>query len=323
VKVCVVGAGAMGVLLGARLAAAGCRVTALARGDTLAVLHREGFRLDEAGERTVWPVQASADPTALGTQDLVLLTVKAPVLPALADFLGPLLQPDTTIMTLGNGLPWWFGPATVGADLVSLDPKGRLIAALPQRQVVGAVAYFHSQRPAPGVARHVEGRRLLIGEPSGAESPRVELLVDLFRRARFDAAVTTDIRSDLWAKLWGTVTAGPISMLTGAGCEAILTDPLVERFVLDVMAEVETVGRAVGCSMTQTAEERNRTTRALGAFRPSMARDADAGLPVELDAIVVAVRELAQLLDIATPQLDTLLGLARLRARVQRVYPDG
>lgn len=322
-KVCVVGAGAMGVLLGARLAEAGCRVSAVARGATLAVLRDEGLRLDEAGERTAWPVQASADTTALGSQDLVLLTVKAPALPALADFLGPLLRPDTVILTLGNGLPWWFGPATVGTGLVSLDPDGRLAAALPQGQVVGAVAYFHSQRPAPGIAQHVEGHRLLIGEPSGAESPRVARLVDLFRRARFDAGVSADIRSALWAKLWGTVTAGPISMLTGAGCEAILTDPLVERFVLDVMAEVEVVGRAVGCSMTQTAQERNRITRALGAFRPSMARDADAGLPVELDAIVTAVRELAQLLGIATPHLDILLGLARLRARTQRVYPHG
>ncbi|MES2944406.1 MAG: 2-dehydropantoate 2-reductase [Pseudomonadota bacterium] len=322
-NICVVGAGAMGLLFGTRLAAAGFTVSVLARGATLPALREHGLRLDDADGRTAHPVLASDDPTALGAQDLVLLTTKAPALPALADSLGPLLHAETMVLSIGNGLPWWFGAAADGSSLTSLDPQGKLSAALPQTRIVGAVAYLHSRRTAPGIAEHVEGRRLLLGEPAGQVSPRVTLLADMFRTAGFDATATTDIRKELWTKLWGTITVSPISLLTGVGCDLILADSLVERLVLAVMNEVEAVGSAVGCAMTQTAQERNHVTRGLGAFKPSMARDAEAGLPVELDAIVTAVHELAQRHEIATPQLDTLLGLARLRARALRVYPDG
>jgi 2-dehydropantoate 2-reductase len=326
-RVCIVGAGAVGGLIGARLAQAGADVSVVARGKTADALRAEGFRLiANDGEASV-PVRVVDEVAREAKPDVVVVAVKEPAMASVAPIVGALAGPDTTVVTAMNGVPWWFFHGLAGAQrdmpLRSVDPDGAIAAAIPSPAIVGSVVHLACSTPQPGVVRHNVGNRLIVGEPSGALTPRVAALADVLRAAKFDVEVSPKIQSDIWYKLWGNMTMNPISAFTGATADRVLDDPLVNRFCLDVMAEAAAIGAAIGCPIAQSGEDRMAVTRQLGAFKTSMLQDVEAGRPVEIDALVSTVREIGAMVGVATPRIDTLLGLARLHARTHRLYPDG
>jgi 2-dehydropantoate 2-reductase len=323
-SICIYGAGAIGGWIGARLAAQGAAVSLVARGATLTALQQQGLRLREGESERTYSVRAVAEPAELGVQDLVVLAVKAPALAEVARHIGPLLGPDTVVLTAMNGVPWWFfqgfGGALAGTRLMTVDPTGAIAAALPAAQVIGAVVHASCALDAPGVVRYHFGRGLILGEPSGAASPRLQALAALLSAAGFEASVSAQIQRDIWYKLWGNMTVNPISALTGATTDLILDDPLLRDFISGVMLEAREIGARLGIPISQQPEDRHAVTRKLGAFKTSMLQDVEAGKPVELDALVGVVRELGQLTGVATPLTDALLGLARVQARVRGLY---
>jgi len=235
------------------------------------------------------------------------------------------LHADTIVLTAMNGVPWWFfdgfGGVHAGTRLAAIDPQGAIAAAIPVRHVVGCVVHLSSSMVEPGVARLGFGNQLIVGEPSGTITPRVEQLAATLVEAGFDTSVSACIQRDIWYKLWGNMTMNPVSALTGATGDRILDDPLVSRFCLAAMAEAAGIGAAIGCPIAQSGEDRMAVTRRLGAFRTSMLQDVEAGKPLELDALVTAVREIGERTGVATPCIDALLGLARLKARTLGLYP--
>lgn len=324
-KICIYGAGAVGGFIGAQLAHAGYEVNAVDQGPTLKALREHGLRLQSDGIFLTEKVHATDDPAELGEQDLVIIAVKATALVYVAQRIAPLIGPDTIVMTAMNGVSWWFfdgfGGEHAGTRLASVDPDGSIAAAIPSRNVVGCVVHGSFSLNEPGFVRHGFGNRLIIGEPDGSDSVRVRQLAQLLGKAALDIVVSRNIQCDIWFKLWGNMTMNPVSALTGATCDRILDDPLVNRFCLDVMAEAARIGARIGCPITQSGEERNAVTRELGAFKTSMLQDVEAGRAVELDALVSVVREIGLKVGEPTPNIDALLGLARLQARVRGLYP--
>ena len=325
-KVCIYGAGAIGGWIGAHLAQHGCSLSAVARGATLEALQQNGLVLLQGGQEIHASLVARENPADLGVQDLVIVAVKAPAMADVARRIGPLIGSQTVVLTAMNGVPWWFlqgfGGALAGTHLDSVDPGGVIAQHIPASHIVGGVVHASCSVDQPGVIRHHFGNGLILGEPSGADTPRVQALKALLVRAGFNATVSPQIQKDVWYKLWGNMTINPISAFTGATTDVILDDPLVRGFVSSVMLEAKAIGERIGIPITQTPEDRHAVTRKLGAFRTSMLQDVDAGKPVELDALVSAVRELGGLTGVATPFTDALLGLSRLHARGLGLYPQ-
>ncbi len=322
-KVAVVGLGAVGGLIAARMADAGHEVSALARGETLARVRERGLVVDSAGRRTATRFAASDDASTLGTQALVVIALKAPALATVAPQLAPLLDDATIVLPAMNGVPWWFMPATRPDEppLASVDPGGRLLAFLPLERVLGCVVHLASSCPEPGVVRHGFGERLIVGEPAGGASARVDAVCAALASAGFEAEASTDLRRELWYKLWGNMTMNPVSALTGAESNPILDDPLVHAFMMRTMAEAAAIGARIGCPIAQSGEERMGLARKLGSFRTSMLQDTLAGRPIELDALVTAVHEIGKRVAVETPNIDALLGLTRLMAQQRGLYP--
>ena len=317
-----VGAGAIGTFIGARLSLDGCRVTALARGATAVSLRAHGFRLVQAGALVTAPVSVVEDTGGLGEQDLVVLSVKGPSLAQVAEKIPPVLGSATVVLTAMNGVPWWFfqdaaGPCS-GLRLTSIDPEGRIAAAIPARHIVGCVVHATCSVTEPGLVRHGFGNGLIIGEPSGTASARVEALAARLTAAGYDTTVSARIQADIWYKLWGNMTMNPISALTGATCDRILDDPLLNRYTLAIMAEAAAIGAKIGCPISQSGEDRNAVTRKLGAFKTSMLQDVEAGRPLEIDALLTAVREIGERVGVPTPSTDALLGLVRVFSEARR-----
>jgi 2-dehydropantoate 2-reductase len=324
-KVCIYGAGAIGGWIGARLAQAGCALDVVARGATLEALQRDGLTLISGDTRISTPVNASDDPRTLGAQQLVIVAVKAPALPAVAERIAPLLGADTLVLTAMNGVPWWFlqggfGGSVAGAQLQAVDPGGKIDAAIPAQHIIGGVVHASCALDAPGVVRHHFGNGLIIGEPSGESTPRVRMLGELLAKAGFDTRISPQIQKDVWYKLWGNMTVNPISALTGVTTDLIIGDDLVRAFISTIMLEAKEIGARIGVPITDSPEDRHVITRKLGAFKTSMLQDVEAGRAVELDALVSAVRELGLLTGVPTPFTDALLGLARLQARRLGLY---
>jgi 2-dehydropantoate 2-reductase len=327
-RVCIVGAGAIGGLLGTRLALCdGVKVSALARGATLTALRDHGWRLNEGGEQLRAPATTASDePGELGPQDLVIIAVKAQALPALAPTLRPLLGPDCIVLPAMNGVPWWFSASTAALanhPLESVDPGGGIAAAIPLRHVVGCVVHATAATTEPGVASHRMGRGLIIGEPAGGQSDRVTRLSEVLTNAGFEVTCSSRIRYDAWYKLWGNMTMNPLSALTGATTDRMLDDELIRAFCAAAMREAAVVGARIGCDVQQLAEDRFAVTRKLGAFKTSMLQDVEGGRALELDALVGAVREIGARVAVATPAIDTLFGLTRLFGRMRGLYPHG
>jgi 2-dehydropantoate 2-reductase len=326
----IVGAGAIGGWLGASLAQLPeVRLSALARGATLAALQADGLQLHRSnadGQRELVRAQVSASDNAaqLGSQDVVVLSVKGPALQAVAAQIAPMIAPDTLVLSAMNGVPWWFlqgfGGAWAGQHLHSVDAGGDIARHVPTQHIVGCVVHASCSTSAPGVVQHHFGNGLIIGEPSGIATPRVQQLLALLHQAGFAATLSPQIQRDIWYKLWGNMTMNPISAITGATTDKILDDELVRGFVSQVMLEAKAIGAQLGIPIDQQPEDRHAVTRKLGAFKTSMLQDVEASKPVELDALVGAVQELGGMTQVPTPYTDALLGLARLHARVRGLY---
>jgi len=323
-RVCVVGAGSIGGVIAAGLAGVdGVAASVLARGRTLDAIRADGLRVRRPdGSDLVVAGLASASPDAaadLGVQDVVVVAVKAQSMGSVAASIGPLLGPSTAVLSTLNGVPWWFldgfgGPAA-GARLDSVDPGGKIAAALPAARVIGGTVHLSAASPAPGVVHWRAGNGLIIGELAGGSSGRLTALADALRAGGFDITVSDRIRDDVWYKLWGNLTLNPICAITGATTGPALDDDLVRAFLSAAMLEAREIGARIGCPIAQTPQDRHAVTRKLGDFTPSMLQDTRAGRPLELDALTGAVRELGALTGVPTPHVDALHGLARLYVR--------
>lgn len=325
-KIGIAGAGAIGGFLGASLARSGeAEVCALARGETLKALRSRGWRLEKGGDQIEAPVLASDDPSQLGLQDLLIIAVKGTALPELAPHLHPMIGPETVILPAMNGIPWWFcqvdGPFAPFA-IKSVDPKGRISMSLSTAQTLGCVVHIGASCPEPGVVKHAQGNELILGDATGGISDRTQRVAGVLARADIDIRLSDSIRNDIWFKLWGNLTMNPVSALTGATLDRLLNDPLVTEFCSSAMREAAAIGKQIGCPVMQEPEDRHAITRKLGAFKTSMLQDVEAGKVIELDSIVGAAQEIGRHFNMSTPNIDALLGLTRLFARMRGLYPE-
>ena len=316
----VVGAGAIGGYLGARLALAGEDVTFIARGANLAAIRRDAFKLIEAdGAERIAPTAKAKAIDERGDYDVVFLAVKAQQVPALAKDVARLLKPDTALVTLQNGVPWWFfhklaGPYENRSVRVA-DPDGVIAASIPADSVIGAVVYPAAELVAPGVVRVVEGDRFTLGEPDGSKSDRVRAVSEALTRSGFKAPVSSDIRAETWLKLWGNVAFNPISALTHATLVDICQFPLTRALAATMMAEAQTVAEKLGVRVRISIDRRIAGAEAVGAHKTSMLQDVEAGRPLELEILVGSVLELARLTETPTPAIDAVYACARLLAK--------
>ena len=320
-KVCIVGAGAIGGSMAARIAAnTGHTVSVLARGKQLAAIKARGLTLLVGGQRLTASVRASDDPAALGPHDMVVLALKAYSLAPIAPRLKPLLTPDSVIVPVQNGVPWWYfykeGGVLDGTRLTTIDPDGALWAALDPRQVVGAVTYAGATVPEPGVIDLSYDEVKVFGEPDGSRSARLDRVTRLFAEAGFKTEATQSIRKTIWLKLWGNATVNPVSILGFTTVDRMLADPRVKQTLTDAMIEMQAIAAKLGIEFDVTLEYRFEQTAGLGAFKTSMLQDLEAGRPLEIDALVGVVVELAHKLGVRAPVMETLHALAGLRAAV-------
>jgi 2-dehydropantoate 2-reductase len=310
----VIGAGAIGGWLAANLALAGEDVHVVLRPGAAAP-----DRLDlsqDGGTRTA-PVRfVPADQAPDEPSELLIIATKATSLADAAALARPRIGPGTLILPLQNGVPWWFAGESL--SLASVDPDGRIAAALPLGQVVGAVVHVAVRRPAAGRVELVHSQRLLLGEPAGGDSQRIAGLVRRLAASGLPAEADPDIRSAIWYKAWGNMTINPVSALTGATSDRIVADPALRPSLLAAMAEAAAVGAAYGCPISESGEARLALTAGLGAFKTSMLQDAEAGRPLEHEALIGAPRELARRAGIATPMLDMIHALVAQRDAVVR-----
>jgi len=323
-KICIVGAGAIGGLIGASLAGGtDAEVCALARGKTLQALREQGWRVRHEGVLRQYPARAADDTAALGEQDAVIIAVKGPALTGLAPALAPLIGSHTVVVPAMNGVPWWFCDGVQGfpgGALESVDPGGVIARAIPYQQVIGCVVHASASTSAPGLVEHKMGKGLIIGEPGRGGSERTSALHKLLGQAGFDVSVSQDIRQDIWYKLWENLTMNPVSAITGATTDKVLEDPLVRQFCTTIMQEAAEIGGKIGCNIDQSPEDRHQVTAKLGPFKTSMLQDAEAGRAIEIDAIVGAVHEIALRLNVPAPGVAALYGLARLFGRAHGLY---
>ncbi len=324
-RICVFGAGAIGGYVAARLAIAGrVRPVLIARGAHLDAIRAKGLTLSEGGRDTTVPVEAAADGAEFGEQDYVLLALKAhSVAPAL-DAIAPLLGPETAVVTLQNGLPWWYfyrhGGPLEGTRLAAVDPTGAIWERIGPERAIGGVVYAATEVTAPGVIRHVSHSRLSLGEPSGETSERVTALAREVVAAGLQAPVRPDIRTEIWVKLWGNLSFNPVSALTGKTLEQIVTDPDSLSVVRAMMVEAQAIAERLGVRFPIDVDKRIEGARQVGAHKTSMLQDLERGRALEIDALVTAVQETGRLAGIATPVIDTVLALTRSLAVARGCY---
>ncbi|MET0596969.1 MAG: 2-dehydropantoate 2-reductase [Mesorhizobium sp.] len=315
-KLAVFGAGAIGGFLAARLAAAGeVELSLVARGAHLAAIRERGLTLVEGGESRTFPVRATDRTEELGAQDYVLLTLKAHGAAGALDAILPLLGEATAVVTLQNGVPWWYFHGLDGpfrdARLSSVDPGGSLWDGIGPERAIGCVVYPAAEIEAPGVVRHVDGVRFSLGEPTGEKSARARRLAEVLIAAGLQAPLRDDIRSEIWVKLWGNLSFNPISALTGATLEAIVADDGTRGVARAMMLEAQAIGEALGVRFPIDVDRRIRGAGAVGAHKTSMLQDLERGRPLEIDALVGSVQELGRLVGKPTPTVDTVLALVR------------
>lgn len=307
-RVCIVGAGAIGGWIAARLALAGRDVSIVARGETLRAIEAEGLRISDKGETRCVAIATSDDPAALGPQEVIVIAVKAPALPDIAPALDPLIGPETLIVPMLNGVPWWF----MDEPLRSVDPGSSIADALPFDRIVGCVVHASCFRSAPNEVTVKYAEKLILGEPSGDVSDRVSGLCGLIEDAGICCEVSDNVRRAIWYKLWGNATINPLSALTRSTADKLLEDDAVRGFMAEAMDELAAVGAAIGCPISESADDRMAVTERLGAFKSSMLQDVEAGRPIELEALLGAPREIARRMDVPTPQLDRIYAMTRL-----------
>lgn len=319
-KICVVGAGAIGGLLAVKLQHAGEDVSVIARGPHLAAIKSSGLKLvEETGDEIVAPVRATDKIAEAGQQDLVILGMKAHQVAAIVNDLEHLYTPDTTVLTAQNGIPWWYffkhGGTYEGRRLESVDPGGVVADNLPIDRVLASVVYPAAEIVEPGVIKHIEGNRFSLSEIDNSETPRIKQVSETLKRAGFKAPVVSDIRAELWTKLWGNLSFNPVSALTHATLEDLCRYPLTRALVADMMREAQSVGEALGIRFRIPIEKRIAGGEAVGKHKTSMLQDIETGRAVEADALIGSVIELGRIVNVPTPHLDTAYALVKLLSK--------
>lgn len=323
-SICIFGAGAIGGLLAARLSAAGVRVHLVARGATLDRIRSGGGIqfTDRSGSRIV-PVEATEDASSLGPQKILFIAVKAPALLGALPRLKPLIGPDTIIVPMMNGLPWWYfddGQSQGGADRLSVvDPSAQLRATLDPRQVIGAVLYLFVRSDAVGSVVHEMGNRIVLGAtcPQGLE--RLDPVVEVLAASSFSVKPTTDIRRTLWTKLIANAIINPLSALTESSCGPIANHQRLEPLIQSLLAEASAVARSVGVDVDLKLEALIEGYRAIGGFKSSMLQDWEKGRALELDALLGGLCRLAELANVPIPALSAILGLLEVKTSVRAI----
>ncbi len=320
-SVCVFGAGAIGGFLAARLEQAGTPVSVVARGPHLAAMQADGLALDSGGQRVVTHPRAVSDPASIGPQDYLVLTLKAHSLEPALPQLRPLIGPGTTIVAAVNGVPWWYThglPEPFGGRRVaSVDPDGALWDALPPAQTLGCIIYPAAEISAPGVISHTYGDRFSLGEPDGSRSGRAAALSQLLIGAGLKAPVRPRLRDEIWVKLWGNMAFNPISALTGATLDVITGEPGSRGVCRAMMLEGQAVAEGLGIRFAIDVEKRIDGAAEVGRHKTSMLQDLELGRPLEIEALLGAVVELAGWVDVPVPISAAVLELVRQRAAIR------
>lgn len=319
-KICIFGAGAIGGLMGAKLAAKGdVDVTFIARGPHLAAMRAHGVKLISEGVEQIVHPRCVESAEEAGPQDYVLVTLKAHSLPSAAKQMQPLLGPDTAIVSAVNGIPWWYfhglGGAYEGRIVQSVDPEGQVSALLPPSRAIGCIVYPAAEVTAPGVIEHSYGDRFSLGEPDGSRSARAQALSEALIGAGFKAPVRPKIRDELWVKLWGNMAFNPISALTTATLDVLTGDEGQRGVARAMMLEGQRVAEALGVRFAIDVDKRIAGAAEVGAHKTSMLQDLERGRPMEIEALLGAVVELADWVGEAAPISRTVLALVRARAR--------
>ena len=330
-KVCVVGAGAIGGYMAVRIAQAGHDVSVIARGPHLAAIRAHGLKLIEAEqELVVTNLTATDNIRDLGPQDVVLLALKAHQIEAVVEDLSVLLEPKTVLVTLQNGIPWWYfqklDSPYAGRVVKTVDPTGVLFNKIDPDRLVGCIAYPAATIAEPGVIQHVEGNRFPVGELDGSESDRVNQVSTLFTEAGFKARVLTDIRSEIWLKLWGNLTFNPISAVTHATLVDICQFPLKRALAAAMMTEAQTIGERLGAGFRVPMERRIAGAESVGKHKTSMLQDVEVGKPLEIDGMLGVVVELAEITEVDVPTLRALYACVSLLNKTmqdEQVYIKG
>lgn len=321
-KVAIIGAGAIGGYVGAKLALAGEDVTFIVRGANLEAIRKNGIKLvmNDGVEHVASNVKATNNYAEAGPQDVVILAMKAHQVEAVADEVPKLFGPDTAVVTMQNGIPYWYfhehGGALKGTRVNSVDASGRIGEKIPAHRVIGCVVYPASELVAPGVVKHVEGERFPVGELDGSSSERVQRISASFINAGFKAPVLDNIRSEIWLKLWGNLTFNPISALSHSTLADICQFPLTKELAASMMREAQAVAHKLGIEFRVTIDKRIAGAEKVGKHKTSMLQDIEAGRAPEIDALVGAVVELGRLTDTPTPHIDTVYALVKLLARM-------
>ncbi len=316
-KICVVGAGAIGGLLAIKLAKAGHELTVIARGPNLKAIQEKGFQLiEEDGTSSIVPMRAMSEISQAGPQDLVILGMKAHQVAAIVHELPALYQENTMVLTAQNGIPWWYffkhGGQYEGRTLESVDPGGVIATNLPIERVVGTIVYPAAEIIAPGVLKHIEGNRFSVAEIDNSVTPRIELLSQTLKEAGFKAPVISDIRSELWTKLWGNLSFNPISALTHATLVDICEFPLTRDLAAKMMQEAQLIGEKLDIRFRVSLDKRIAGAQAVGAHKTSMLQDIESGRAIEKDALIGSIIELGKIVGIPTPHIDAVFACISL-----------
>jgi 2-dehydropantoate 2-reductase len=319
-KICIVGAGAIGGMLAVKLAALGAEVSVIVRGANLQAVRANGMKLiEQDGNQQVARVAATDRIADLGAQDIVILSMKAHQLAALAGELKALRGAQTVFVTMQNGIPWWYfhkhGGPYEGRRLESVDPDGAIAANIEVARVIGCVVYPACEIVAPGVIRHIEGNRFSLGELDGAQTDRIKVLSELLRRGGLKSPVATDIRAEIWLKLWGNSTFNPISALTHATLVDLCQYAPTRDLATNMMREAQAIAAKLSIKFPVSLEKRIAGAEAVGPHKTSMLQDIEAGRPIELDALVGSVIELGRMTETPTPHLDAVYACAALLAK--------
>jgi 2-dehydropantoate 2-reductase len=323
-KICIVGAGAIGGMLGVKFALSGHNVTLILRGANLEAVRQNGLRLieEDGKELLAQPIKATSKIVEAGVQDVVILALKAHQVAAVAAELPALMHGETRIITMQNGIPWWYfhklpgelGQRYQGTPVKAVDPDGIIAKFIPVDRVIGCVVYPASEVLRPGVIKVIEGNRFTLGELDGSETPGIRAISEAFKNAGFKSPVISDIRSEIWLKLWGNLSFNPISALTHATLEDICVYPPTRELAANMMREAQVIAEKLGVQFRVSLEKRINGAQAVGQHKTSMLQDVELGRPIELEALVGSVIELGKITETPTPNIDAVYALASLLA---------
>jgi 2-dehydropantoate 2-reductase len=319
-KICIVGAGAIGGMLGVKLALTGHEVTLILRGANLEAVRQNGMRLieDDGTELLARPTRVTSVIAEAGVQDVVILGMKAHQVAAIAAELPALMHDETRVVTMQNGIPWWYfhklPGAWEGTPVKAVDPDGTIAQHINVDRIIGSVVYPASEVIQPGVIKVIEGNRFSLGELDGSDTPSIRAIADAFKAAGFKAPISRDIRSEIWLKVWGNLSFNPISALTHATLEDICLYAPTRELAAAMMREAQTIGEALGVQFKVSLDKRIAGAQAVGQHKTSMLQDVEQGRPLELQALVAAVMELGRITQTPTPTIDAVYALTSLLA---------